>query len=163
MKRDVTPPAVGWEPHPATFTVDQTISIDCPESDETSGLLLLDTRPAIAGEAYTFEPGPWTFSARADDNAGNFANAFTSFTVVVTFRSLANVTRRLVANAQVADKLVKRLLFAEESRARGAVVPADVAIRHYIDEVRAEVGRSLTEDQAAVLTRLAAALQQTNP
>jgi probable HAF family extracellular repeat protein len=158
VKRDVTPPTVGWDPHPATFTVDQTISIDCPESDATSGLFLPNTCPAITGEAYTFALGPWTFSARADDNAGNFANAFTNFTVVVTFESLANLTRRFTSDPRIGEKLVKTLRLAEEARARGNTTPAELAMLRYIAEVEEQSEKTLTADEAAVLKRLASAL-----
>ena len=88
---DVTPPTIGYSSHAATYTVDEHVSITCSATDAESGIASNTCAP-IDGDAYAFGLGQHTFSATATDNAGNTASASTSFSVSVTFGSLANLT-----------------------------------------------------------------------
>src|SRR4051812_17125988 len=117
---DATPPTVVYSSHPSTFAVDQHVSITCTATDAESGIAS-NTCGSIDGDAYVFGLGPHTFSATATDNAGNSASASTTFSVIVTFSSLTNLTRRFVTNTKVAGALAAKLRDAEEARAKGKV------------------------------------------
>jgi hypothetical protein len=154
---DVTPPTIGYSSHPATYTVDQHVSITCTATDAESGIAS-DTCAPIDGDAYVFGLGPHTFSATATDNAGNSASASTSFSVNVTFGSLTNLTRRFVTNSNVADGLVADLRDAEAARAKGKPKQVDAALNDYRHGVQAQIGKSITPERGSILIGLSQAL-----
>jgi uncharacterized membrane protein len=154
---DVTPPTVGYSSHPATYTVDQHVSITCTATDAESGLAS-DTCAPIDGDAYVFGLGSHTFSATATDNAGNSASASTSFSVSVTFGSLANLTRRFVTNSKVADALVADLSDAENASAKGKPKQVEAALNDYRHGVQAQVGKSITAERGSILIGLSQGL-----
>jgi hypothetical protein len=154
---DITPPTITYSNHAATYTVDEHVSITCTATDAESGLAS-DTCAPIEGDAYVFGLGQHTFSATATDNAGNTASASTSFTVNVTFGSLANLTRRFVTKSKVADDLVADLLDAEAARAKGKTKQADAKLNVYRQGVQAQVGKSITAELGSTLIVLSQAL-----
>lgn len=154
---DITPPTIGYSSHPATYTVDQHVSITCTATDAESGIAS-DTCAPIDGDAYTFGLGQHTFSATATDNAGNSASASTSFSVSVTFGSLTNLTRRFVTNSEVADALVADLRDAEKARAKGKAKQAEANLNDYRHGVQAQVGKSITGERGSILIGLSQAL-----
>jgi probable HAF family extracellular repeat protein len=154
---DVTPPTISYSSHPATYTVDQHVSITCTASDAESGIAS-DTCAPIDGDAYVFGLGQHTFSATATDNAGNSASASTSFTVSVTFGSLTNLTRRFVTNSTVADALVADLSDAEKASAKGKPKQVEAALNDYRHGVQAQVGKSITAERGSILIGLSQGL-----
>ena len=94
VKRDNTQPNVSWANHASSYTVDQTVSINCSASDAHSGIDV-GCQP-INAPAYTFALGQNTRSTSATDKAGNTRSVSTSFTVRVTSASLCNLTRQFV-------------------------------------------------------------------
>jgi hypothetical protein len=154
---DVTPPTIGYSSHPATYTVDQHVSITCTATDAESGIAS-DTCAPIDGDAYVFGLGQHTFSATATDNAGNSASASTSFTVSVTFGSLTNLTRRFVTNSEVADALVADLSDAEKASAKGKPKQVETALNDYRHGVQAQVGKSITAERGSILIGLSQGL-----
>lgn len=87
VKRDATPPDIGYTGNAGTYTVDQAIAITCAASDALSGLAST-TCADITGPAYTWGGGSFDYSATATDEAGNESSASTSFTVRVTLDGL---------------------------------------------------------------------------
>ena len=154
---DVTPPTIGYSSHPATYTVDQHVTIACTATDAESGIASNTCAP-IEGDAYVFGLGPHTFSATATDNAGNSASASTSFSVSVTFGSLTNLTRRFVTNTKVADALVADLAAAEAASAKGKPKQAEARLDDYRYGVQAQIGNSITAERGSILIGLSQAL-----
>ena len=66
----------------------------------------------MSGPAYSFGLGSHTFSATATDVAGNTGSGQTTFTVVVTFDSLANLVDRFSTNDDVTAGLIDKLAAA---------------------------------------------------
>ncbi|HET9637457.1 MAG TPA: hypothetical protein VFP26_16125, partial [Gemmatimonadaceae bacterium] len=154
---DVTPPTISYSAHPSDYTVDAHVSITCSASDAESGLASNTCAP-IEGDAYVFGLGAHTYSATATDNAGNSASASTTFTVSVTFASLTNLTRRFVTSSGVADDLARDLSDAQKARAAGKTKQADAALQDYRDTLKAQTGKSVTAERAAILIGLSQAV-----
>ena len=154
---DVTPPTIAYSAHATNYTVDAHVSITCSASDAESGLASNTCAP-IEGDAYVFGLGAHTYSATATDNAGNSASASTTFTVSVTFASLTNLTRRFVTSSGVADDLARDLSDAQKARAAGKTKQADAALQDYRDTLKAQTGKSVTAERAAILIGLSQAV-----
>lgn len=149
VKRDATAPTIAYAGNVGTYTVDQTVAITCTASDAMSGIAS-STCANITGDAYRFALGTNSYSATAKDNAGNAAQASTSFDVQVTAASLSNLTQRWVTNAGVANSLCSKLAAAAAGNAG--------ALQAYIQEVQAQSGKKIPADEAAILLQLAGAL-----
>jgi hypothetical protein len=140
-----------------TYTVDQTVDVECSASDPTPGSgLASDTCVNVSGPAYTFALGVHTLSATATDVAGNVGSGSTTFTIVVTFASLENLVARFSSDPSVTSGLNNKLeaaANAKNAKTRGNQLDA------FQNQVRAQTGKALTADEAAVLTSLADALR----
>lgn len=143
---DVTAPTVTYSSHPAVFFVDETIAITCTATDDDSGIAS-QTCADIAADAYTFGLGEHLFTATATDNAGNSASASTSFTVKVSFASLATLTRRFFLDAGVANGMVNFLGAAERNE------PTQ-PLQGYRSAVGSHAGKTISAEQAAILIEL---------
>lgn len=154
---DVTPPVITFEGAAATYTVAETVAITCTATDAESGLAT-STCADINRDAYTFDLGGTSITATATDNAGNTASATVSFTVIVTPASLADLTRRLVEHRGIANALAAKLDASAAAAARGNDQASDGSIAAYISQLRAQAGKHVTADTAALLERLALAL-----
>jgi hypothetical protein len=140
---DKTPPTVTYTGNTGSYTVDQVVSISCSASDNLSGVAA-HTCQDIGGFAGTFALGLNTFSATARDQAGNGRSGSTSFTVVVTEDSLAKLTEQFVSHAGILNSLRTKL---EQGNYAA-----------YIYEVEAQRGKTIREEHAEILLRLARAL-----
>lgn len=158
VRIDKTPPAIIYSGNAGTYTVDQTVSIDCTATDSGSGVES-STCADITGPAYTFALGANTFSATATDLAGNTGTGSVTFAVEVTFASLCALTRQFAATSGVANGLCAKLAAAAAARSRGNADAVAGSLGAYAHQVSAQTGKALTPGQAAILTRLAAALQ----
>ena len=157
VKRDATPPAIGYSGNAGSYTVDQAVNIICSASDATSGLAST-TCANITGAAYSFGVGTSSFSAVATDNAGNSAAASTSFSVIVTAASLGNLTNQWVTKAGVASSLNAKLVAAQQAAQRGDLNAKAGQINAYINQLNAQSGKAVTAAHAAILISLARAL-----
>jgi probable HAF family extracellular repeat protein len=146
---DVTPPVVAYSAHPATFTIDETIAITCTATDDDSGIAT-HTCADITGDAYTFGLGTHSFTATATDNAGNTANASTSFIVNVTRESLAVLTRRFFRDHGLANGLVNMLVEADATNSD--------ALNGYRAAVGAHAGKTVSVEHATILIELSKSL-----
>lgn len=154
---DKTIPTVSYSGNASSYTVDQAVSITCTASDNLSGVAS-DTCQGIAGPAYSFALGANAFSASATDNAGNVGEGSVSFGVAVTYESLSNLTSQFASNGGVASALNAKLDAARSSAERGNAKSKAGQIEAYLNQVKAQTGKSLTAEQAAILTSLAGAL-----
>ncbi|HLN61815.1 MAG TPA: hypothetical protein VK464_09710, partial [Symbiobacteriaceae bacterium] len=143
-----------------TYGVDETVSITCTASDALAGLVENPcAAPLAAGPAHTFGVGTHSLTVSAEDKAGNRTEVSVEFTVMVTYRSLSNLTRQmLAADKGVANALAVKLAAAEKAVADGNTEARDGALGAYVNEVQAQAGKKLTAEQAALLESLATAL-----
>jgi len=78
--------------------------------------------------------------------------------LAATFDDLCRLTRRYVTNADVADSLCAQLEAAKRADARGDQKTKEKALKAYVKLLRAQVGKSITSEQADVLIGLASEL-----
>jgi YVTN family beta-propeller protein len=107
VRIDRTAPTVAFTGNAGTYAIDQQIAITCAAADTLSGLAT-NTCANVSGRAYTFPVGSTTLSAAATDNAGNAAQATTSFTVVVTASGVCNLTSEFVRSSPNYAELPQR-------------------------------------------------------
>ena len=155
---DATAPSIVYSGNQGAYTVDQTVAITCVASDALSGLAS-STCQNVGGAAYSFNLGPNTFSAGAFDKAGNQGTGSAQFTVSVTYGSLANLVNAFEANSGVAANLVSTLQSSQAAASQGNAKAANNQLNSFINQVKAQSGKSMTSDQAAILIRLATALR----
>jgi choice-of-anchor C domain-containing protein len=143
VKRDATPPSIGYTGNAGTYTVDQTVAITCAARDVMSGLAT-NTCADISGPAYSFTLGTNTYSASATDKAGNASSATATFTVQVTAGSLCALVQRFTSNQGVANSLCVKLDHGDWDPFR--------------NELSAQTGKKISDANAAILLRLVNAL-----
>lgn len=166
VKRDGTAPTVAYASHPASYTVDKVVKLDCSASDATSGLAA--PCQGVNAPAYEFAVGANTVSTTVGDRAGNTASATTTFTVAVTPSSLCNLTRQFVegtaryrALSKTARRVVDKLAATACKHADGCSAKLGAsqkrklvaAYKTAVSALRAPGW--LTPAQADLLTRLA--------
>jgi GH35 family endo-1,4-beta-xylanase len=157
LERDTTPPVVTYTGNAGSYTVDQTIAIHCAASDPSPGSGIASTTCAdIDGPAYSFGLGSHTYSATAEDVAGNVGSGSTAFGVTVAFTSLANLVQRFSTDPDVTAGLTDKLAAAAASTNKTA---RDKQLQAFINQVRAQTGSALTPAQAQVLITLGEALR----
>jgi hypothetical protein len=111
------------------------------------------TCEGIDGPAWEFAPGG-AASASAVDVAGNVTTAMSAFTVVVDETGLCDLVKQFSSREGVAKSLCVKLANAADAEARGDTVAADNMHRAFTNEVAAQTGEALTQEEADVLTRL---------
>jgi Peptidase family M1 domain len=157
VKHDSRPPEITYSGNAGSYTVDQTISIQCTATDPTPGSGLdSDTCSDISGPAYTFGLGSHTFAASAQDVAGNTGTGSTTFTVHVTFASLEALVARFSTDPDVTaglDDKLEAAAAAKSARQRANLLDA------FDNQVRAQTGKALTAEQAQILLGLSQALR----
>jgi hypothetical protein len=158
IKRDATIPTVVYSGNAGSYTIDQQIAIDCSSADDMSGIAS-DTCVDISGPAYALSLGANNYSASAVDSAGNVGNGQTSFNVVVTFASLCNLTSSFVSDSGVGGSLCAKLNAGALAFSHGNANAVQNQLSAYQNELAAQSGKSLSAEQAAVLSALANALK----
>ena len=157
LRVDKTRPIVNYAGNGGVYQLDQTVNITCSTADSLSGVIS-HTCANIGGPAYSFQAGINAFSASATDRAGNVGNGSTSFTLQVTFASLCRLTSRFELRSDLATAMCYQLTAASLAAARGDAVAKAGAIGAYKALVLAQMGKTLTAANAAVLVRLVDAL-----
>jgi len=143
---DKTAPLVVYTGNQGTYGVDERVQIVCSATDALSGVAST-TCSGVDQPAWQAGLGAHTLTASATDYAGNTGSASTTYTVIATPASLCRLVEQFVAEkAGVAHSLCVKL----EHGSYGA----------FVNEVRAQSGKSLTAAQADVLIRFATAIQQ---
>jgi hypothetical protein len=100
--------------------------------------------------------GSHAYSASATDVAGNTGHGCTSFSVTVTFTSLAALVTRFSTDPAVTKGLNDKLAAAAAATNKTA---RDKQLEAFISQVRAHIGKAFTTAQAQVLIQLAKALE----
>jgi hypothetical protein len=145
VKRDATPPTVTFAGQQDTYALDQVVNITCHASDALSGLAS-HTCADVNRPAYLVDAGPHTVSATAADVAGNSASASVSFTVEATTAGVCRLAEQFAAKQGIAHALCEKL---------------DAGSLHaFVNQVQAQAGKALSDDEARILTGLAARLPQ---
>jgi len=157
FKIDKTPPVVTYTGNAGSYTVDQTVSIQCSASDPSPGSGVASTTCAnVDAPAYTFPLGPTTLSATATDAAGNVGSGSTTFTVSVTFASLEALVSRFSTSPDVASGLNDKLQAAAKAKNANA---RNNQLDAFENQLRAQTGKAFTDEQAAILLQLERALR----
>ncbi|MDE3151351.1 MAG: hypothetical protein KGL93_03800, partial [Gemmatimonadota bacterium] len=148
VKRDATPPAIAFSGNAGTYGVSQVVNIACSASDATSGLAS-STCPEVSDSAYTLALGGHTLSATATDHAGNAGSASATFQVTVSLQDLIALSQAWVAGpgaAGVANSLAAKLTGSHPN------------VQAFINEVKAQSGKKIPADKAALLIQFASTL-----
>ena len=148
IKRDASAPAIVFAGNLGAYGAADLVAITCSVSDATSGLAT-STCPGATAPAWSFGLGSHTLSASAKDNAGNEATAAATFTVGVDLGDMQTLISASVTGpgaAGVANSLMAKLRGPRPN------------VAAFINEVRAQTGKRITAEMAAVLIALAGAL-----
>lgn len=159
VRIDKTAPTITYNGNVGTYTVDQMVSITPDVEDALSGVASSNAT-SIVGPAYSFTLGANEFSATAIDMAGNFGSGSASFNVIVTYDSLGNLVRRFVTKHGIANSLVAKLNAAEAAQARGNIKTVEGVLGAFMNELSAQSGKNITDENAAILIGLAEALME---
>ncbi|MFC5648750.1 carbohydrate binding domain-containing protein [Paenibacillus solisilvae] len=154
VKIDKTAPLLSFT-GASSYTVDQTVTIQCQASDSVSGLAANPCGSALTDRpAYDFNPGSNSVSAQAADIAGNTGSQTFTFNVSVTYDSLSVLVKRFAA----ADPITATALSAEHMLAKKADEQGKEQVKRAIllvfdKEVAALSGKKFTQEQSAVLLK----------
>lgn len=154
FKRDATDPTVTYTGNAGSYDVAATVAITCAAADDLSGIAS-DTCADLSGPAYTFGLGTTSFSASAEDVAGNTGSASGSFEVTASLDGLCTLVRRFVSHRGVANSLCAKTSAAARARNDNA---HDGALGAFINEVEAQSGQKIDPADALVLITIANAL-----
>lgn len=154
--RDTTAPAVSYEDHPEAYALTDQVRIGCSASDAVG--VTSSTCTTIAGLAWQLGLGSHAYTATASDAAGNEATASTSFSVVSTYGSVADLTRLWISKAGVARDLVTILDSAAAAEARGNLQAEAGKLAEYRAAMLAQAGKAISQERAALLLSFASAL-----
>jgi len=154
IKIDTTAPSISFAGNSGTYAVDQSIAITCTVSDQLSGLAA-SACPGFSGPAFSAGLGTHTLTATATDNAGNARTASTSFSLVVTYTSLCNLSQSLATDPQVGRPLCALLQVAEAADQSRRPNAKAAAIFAYTKVVAAESGKKIAPSDASALIALA--------
>lgn len=111
----------------------------------------------IDGPAYSFGFGSHTYSATAEDVAGNVGSGSTTFTVEVTYPSLETLVSRFSTSTDVASGLDDKLIAASQAKTTTA---RDNQLNAFENRLSAQAGKALTGEQAQILRTLERALRR---
>ncbi|MBO1510692.1 family 43 glycosylhydrolase [Metabacillus bambusae] len=150
---DTNGPVIEFSGNEETYTVDSKVAISCRAVDELSGIANAEC-PTIEGPAYNFTLGENKISATATDNAGNKGEVEATFTVTVDFNSLSHLTEEFVNQESIAHSLTTKLLSAEEAAERGNTEAMEGKIKAYINQLSAQSGKSILNENADLLISL---------
>ncbi len=156
VKHDSVKPLVTYTGNAGAYTVDGTVSIHCAATDPAPGSgVASDTCADLNVPAYTLALGSHTLSATAEDVAGNVGSGSTTFTVGVTYASLQALVAQFSTDPDVTSGLNDKLTAASKAKTAQARTGQ---LQAFANQVRAQTGKALTAEQAAILLALAQAL-----
>lgn len=139
---DTTAPVLAVRGNAGTYDVDGIVSISCIATDAVSNPTCAPA--SVSGAAASFTVGPHTVRFSASDAAGNRASAVATFEIKPTVTGMVNLTNARVTKEQLAGSL--------EAKLRSGSYQA------YRQQLRAQVGKGITQADADLLTALSFAL-----
>lgn len=137
--RDTAGPLISYLGNTGSYSVAQTITIDCRVVDVTSGVASTDCTDIVVSAA-SLGAGTFTYGSTATDFAGNTSTASASFTVVVDTAGISALIDQYVTKESVARSLKKKFEAGQ--------------IDQFIRQVDRETGRSISLADAITLKRL---------
>lgn len=154
--RDTTAPTVRYGDHPSVYTIADRIQIGCTAADAVG--VTTTSCAGIDSFGWQLGLGAQSYGSTAADAAGNVGSGSTSFTVVATYRSLADLTRAWTSRAGVARDLVAILDSAAAAEARGQLTAEAGKLAEYRAAVLAQVGKSISQERAQLLVSFSTGL-----
>ncbi len=152
---DTVAPSVGFT-GARTYTVDETVAIQCSATDPDPGSGVASTTCSdVSKPAWSYALGSHTVRAEATDKAGHTGSASATFEVKVTFVSLQALVTRFSDDPAVASGLNDKLIAA--AKAKDAKTR-----RNLLDAFEVQLNKTakaFTAEKVAVLQRLARALR----
>lgn len=142
-----------------TYTADETVTLTCTAADNLSGLTSDPcAEPLVSAPAYTFAPGTHDVTVIATDKAGNTTTFKATFTVEVTYNSVAALIEQFVAQKGTANSLTAKLDTAAKAAEKGNLAARDGALEALRHELAAQSGQHVPAEAAAILDALVQAL-----
>ncbi len=151
-----SPTASDYEHH-------EMLGIDFDVTDDLSGVYSveakLDGHPVSDGDVIdllTLALGEHSFIIRAEDTAGNVAEASVAFNVVATLDSLKATVERLLESGEiermgVANSLLRKLEEAQANVEAGAIIDAKNILSALMHQLAAQRGTHISEAAADLL------------
>lgn len=142
----------------------EMLGIDFDVMDDLSGVYSveakLDGEPVSDGDVIdllTLTLGEHTFMTRAEDTAGNVAEASVAFNVVATLDSLQATVQRLLESGEIeqegiANSLLRKLDEAQSNVEAGAIIDAKNILSALMGQLAAQRGKHISEAAADLLT-----------
>jgi len=153
---DGTDPTVTYSGNLGSYDIAATVDITCVADDNLSGIATDDCAD-VSGMGWTFGTGA-TFSATAEDYAGNTGEGSTAFDVTVSFEGTCALVEAWVSHRGVANSLCVKIAAAQRSDARGKTKARDGSLNAFIKEVQAQAGKKVPSDKVDLLIGFAMAL-----
>ncbi|WP_299090241.1 immunoglobulin-like domain-containing protein [uncultured Metabacillus sp.] len=150
---DTMAPVIQFTGHQERYSADSHINITCIATDELSGIASKEC-PNVEGPAYKFDLGINKVTATATDKAGNSAKVEIQFTITVDIDSLSRLTEQFITKKEVADSLIEKLQSAKASAAKGTNKAVNGKLKAYENQVKAQSGKSISEENAKLLINL---------
>jgi len=143
--------------HPASLTIDFTVTDDV--AGVRSVVADLDGVPVVDGQVIdllTLALGSHTLTVNAVDRAWNTSAASVTFTVKATVASLKTLVNEfyaagMISKAGTRTSLMAKLSAAQKYANAGQESLAISTLKAFINEVKAQTGKSITQAAAAVL------------
>ena len=154
---DATAPVITFTGSAGTYTILQTVSINCSVTDNLSGVVS-SSCTGINAPAYTFKPGSNTVSVSVSDIAGNVGHGSVTFTVTVAADDLSTLTTQFTSDPRVAHQLQTMLNGVEFAERMQSPSMKTSYLNMYTLLVNQQRGRALTNQEADTLIRLAKGL-----
>ncbi|MFC0270387.1 OmpL47-type beta-barrel domain-containing protein [Metabacillus herbersteinensis] len=160
---DQTAPEITFSVKDGTeFGVNQLVTISSKAEDKLSRVDS-STNVEISKRAYQLSLGANSFSANAADLAGNSSEETISVMITVNYDSLGELTGQFLKESGAEDKLqpfISKLTAAKDSEAKGNIKVRNGQLGAYVNQVKAQSGKALTEEQGQVLIELVQSLME---
>jgi fibronectin type 3 domain-containing protein/lysophospholipase L1-like esterase len=140
--------------------VDQLVEITSKAEDALSGVDA-SKDVEVSKPGYELGLGSHSFTAEAVDVAGNRTSKSIHVVVVVDYDGLSSLTNQfLSANGNKANlnSFESKLMAAKESEEKGNTAAHNGQLQAFMNQVNAQSGKALTEEQAKMLRKLAQSL-----
>ena len=153
IKLDTTSPVVTYSGNAGTYRILDTLNITCTATDNLSGVRT-NSCANITGPAYAFVPGINSFSASAEDYAGNASSQSIGFTLKVTTTDLCTLSKRFASNARTGNDLCVPLQIVDLADTTRNPSLHQRSIETYRLLIRTQRGTGLTAQEADTLIRM---------
>ncbi|MFC4321495.1 rhamnogalacturonan lyase family protein [Litchfieldia salsa] len=154
---DRTAPAIQFSVENGTeFGIDEVVTFSCTAEDALSGIES-STCEEISEQAYKLGLGEHTFNVEAVDVAGNQSSAAVTITVTVNYDSLGKLTETFLTENGHENSVpyLSKLEAAKAASERGNIKAQAGPTKAYINHVKAQTNKQITEEQSGYLIKFA--------